>query len=700
MTHLSKREVTSSPPPPLAGRRTLVYAGIGFLLGVVLTVGGYLVDYHALYGGLPSSWSPGVWRGLHDITPVHYFADLFAFILAAAGGLAGWFQDRVVFYSTRLEELVEIRTRDLRRSEERYALAVEGSNDGIWDWDVVTNEVYYAPRWKQMIGCEDSDVVGRPETWLERVHPEDVERVREKIEAYFQASTSYFHVDYRMQHADGSYRWMLARGVAVRDPEGRPLRIAGSQTDIHDRLEIEDRLQHLVLHDPLTDLPNRTLLFDRMERILKLGSRRDTGVAVLHVGIDRFKKINESLGQLVGDRLLVEVGRRLATATNEFESSALSDAADHGPTGSVFRAGGDEFVLVLEEVRSLRDATRLADRILGAHAGPMTLEGREVLLSLSVGITMGPSNYRDASEILRDSQTAMHRAKAQGRARYEVFDREMLRTVEESLHLETELYQALETRQLRLWFQPIVVLGSRRVVGFEALVRWEHPQRGLISPGRFIPLAEETGLIVRLSQQLFADAFNQLKQWHDLLDQCDNFAINMNLSPKYLFHPELESDLGSLIQKTGVDPSRIHLEVTETPFVDRPKAVAEVLERLKRWGFRVALDDFGTEFSSLSVLHELPFDILKIDQRFVSQLGKDPDVRKIVATIVSLAQKLDLDAVAEGIETEEQLRELRSMRCKYGQGYLLGRPMNVEAAEELIRAGGKSRRLKIRAKAG
>ncbi len=680
-----RRSGASSPStsPPLLGRRTVLYAAGGLLLGAVLTVAGYLVDFYLVYGELPASLSIGVVRGLHDVTPVHYFADLFALILALVGGVAGWFQDRLRFYSSHLEDLVEARTRDLRKTEERYALAVQGSNDGIWDWDLVTDEVYYAPRWRQMVGCDD-EIRDRPEDWLDRIHADDVENVRQSIQAHLEGASSHVHVEYRIHRRDGSYCWMLARAVAVRDSEGRPTRLAGSQTDINVRRKNEDQLRYLAVHDRLTDLPNRALLLDRVGQILRRRDRRSMSTAVLHVGIDRFKKINESLGSHIGDQILVETGNRLSKTVADFEGATPSRGSRRGPTGSVFRVEGDEFASVLQGVRSVRDATRLANRILEGNAGPVEIDGHEVLTSLSIGITVGPRDYTGVNEILRDARTAMNRAKVRGRARYEVFDDEMLETVEETMHLETELFQALEKRQLRLSYQPIVSLGSNKVVGFEALTRWEHPERGYISPERFISLAEETGLIVPMTRWLFEEAFDRLKQWQERFKERPDLSININLSPKYLFHPDLESDLATLLRKASIDPSRIHLEITESSFIDRPRIVAELLCRLKKWGFLIALDDFGTGYSSLSILHELPFDILKIDRGFISKMIDDPNVRTIVGSIVSLARELGLEVVAEGIETAEQLEELRSAQCKYGQGSLLGQAMSVDAAEKLL----------------
>jgi diguanylate cyclase (GGDEF)-like protein/PAS domain S-box-containing protein len=662
--------------PSSFGKRTLLYAAIGLLLGGTLTLGGYLVDYYALYNELPSSLTPGVVRGLHAVTPVHYFADLFAIILALAGGLAGWFQDRVIFYTNRLEMLVDARTSDLRRSEERYALAAEGTHGGIWDWDLLTDKVYYARRWKSMLGLRDDEIGDRPTDWFDRVHPDDVERVRERVRTYVAGQSAVLQVDYRMRHADGSHRWMLARGVRIRDAEGRPTRMAGSQTDIHDRRQQEQQLRHLALHDALTDLPNRSLLVDRFERTVNRCHQQRAKVAILHVGIDRFRKINESLGHEGGDGVLVELAASLSEIVKRFDGAPL------------FRVEGDEFVIMLEQPRALSVATRLAERILVACQEPLSVDSREVLLGLSIGIAIGPSNKSvDGAQILREAQTAMHRVKDRGSARFEIFDREMLETVEESLHLETELYQALQSGQLRPWYQPIFSIRSRRLAGFEALARWEHPDRGVVSPGLFIPLAEETGMIVPISRSLFESAFLQAAEWRKRYGDRQSVSIKINLSPKYLFHPDLESDLTALLKDTGVDPRLVHLEVTESSFIDRPDEATVVLQRLKQRGFQLALDDFGTGFSSLSMLHQLPFDILKIDREFIANIARKPDVRKIVATIVGLGKKLDLEVVAEGIETQAQLRRLEELRCDYGQGYLLGRPTDARTAERLIEAG-------------
>ncbi|MGH9868542.1 MAG: putative bifunctional diguanylate cyclase/phosphodiesterase [Candidatus Polarisedimenticolia bacterium] len=662
--------------------RTALYAAAGFAFGASLTACGYLFDYHHLYGELPDWPSVGLLAGLHSITPVHYFADLFALILAVAAGVTGWLQDRVLFYSSRLEDLVQERTSELSRSEQRHTLALAGSNDGIWEWDLNEDRLYLSPRWKTMLGFAEEEIGDRPAEWLDRVHPEDSERVREGIREHLAQGASHLRLEYRMQHRDGTWRWMLARGACLRDSDGKPLRIAGSQADIHELRLNEEQLRHLALHDELTDLPNRAVLMDRLERQLHRAHRTRTRIAVLHVGADRFRRINESLGSTVGDRLLRELARLLVLQVSE--RGASDPGLESG--GTVYRFQGDEFVIVLEKMRSLRDAAGLAERILQTLGRPIQVDGHSVRFGASVGIAVGPHDSSDAASLLRDAHMAMNRAKQRGGSRVEVYDRNMHETAQAELHLETELFRALEDGQLQVWYQPVVSLRSERITGFEALVRWDHPIRGAVPPDEFIPLAEESGLIARMSRHTFRVAMMQLRRWQEMFEKRKDLAIKMNVSPRWLFDDHMESDLDHLLADTGADPSRIHLEITESCLIERPDDVAGSLHRLRARGFRIALDDFGTGYSSLSILHRLPFDLLKLDKSFISRLPRQPALETVAGSIIALARKLSMDVVAEGIETRAQLLKLRALRCGYGQGYLFGRPMRAQDAESLMRA--------------
>jgi diguanylate cyclase (GGDEF)-like protein/PAS domain S-box-containing protein len=549
----------------------------------------------------------------------------------------------------------------LRESERRYARAVAGANDGLWDWDLTTGKVYFSPRWKSLLGYEEDEIGESPEEWLTRVHPEDAERLRGKIASHLREAHGYLEDEHRVKHRDGTWRWMLGRGQAVWTADGRPSRMAGSLTDISVRKRAEEQLLHDAYHDALTGLPNRTLFLDRLEHAA--ARRRDkNGFAVLFLDLDRFKVINDSLGHGIGDQLLVGVARKLQAALR---------AGD-----TVARLGGDEFTILLEEVQDPGVAMRTADRILRELAVPMDLSGHQAATTASIGIALSTAGFHHAADLLRDADTAMYRAKALGKGRYELFDPAMHHRMVALLRLEEDLRAALERRELKVHYQPIVGIASGQIVRFEALMRWEHPLRGHIPPSEFIPLAEETGLIVPLGQWLLREAARQLQEWQERHPRQPPLAMSVNLSARELAEPALADSVAETIRQTGLDPSSLTLEITESRLESGEPAVAD-LNRLKALGVELAVDDFGTGYSALSRLTRLPVDALKIDRSFITGLG-EPQNREIVRMIVALTDVLGIDAVAEGVETAEQLESLRVLGCEYGQGYLFHRPASAE----------------------
>jgi len=677
---------------PWARSKTLLYAALGFAFGLGLTLTGYVVDYYALYKSLPGSLSLATIRGLHEVTPMHFFTDGFALILALVGGVAGRLQDRLLYHSSHLEEIVAARTEDLRRSQERYALAARGANDGLWDWDLVRDTVYFSPRWKQALGHHEREVGDGREEWMGRVHPEDRAGLEARIKSHLAGGPGHLVAEYRMRHADGSYRWMLARGLAVRDNFGKAYRFAGSQTDVDERKKIEEQLVHLALHDPLTDLPNRTLFFDRLVHAFGRARKRgkEESLAIIFLDVDEFKNINDSLGHIIGDRVLCFVAERIRRSLEEVTTGPARETGlpeEPLPTRldwTISRMGGDEFTILLEDIDSLNDATRLVRHLEGAFREPVKIETRELYVTLSTGIVLGPAGYERAEELLRDADTAMYRAKAHGRGQCAVFDEKMLARVQEQFRLETDLHSALTSGEFRVVYQPIVELASERLRGFEALLRWQHPEKGLIPPGKFIPLAEETGIIVPLGQWILHEACHQLRRWQELAPRWRNLMITVNLSLRQLYHAELEEEIWALVRQADLDPSLLHLEITENVLIEHPKQVTRALLRLRKRGFRVAIDDFGTGYSSLAALQSLPVDILKMDQIFVQQIGVSTKARQIVATIVSLGEALGHEVIAEGIETEDQLRELRTIRCRLGQGNFFSPPVPGDLVEPQV----------------
>lgn len=556
----------------------------------------------------------------------------------------------------------------LRESEERYALAVQGANDGIWDWNLKTGKVYYSCRWKAMLGYQDHEISPSINEWLERIHPEDVHWVKRDLTEHLDHLTSHFESEHRVLHRDGMYRWMLSRGLAVQDADGRTTRMAGSQTDVTAWKLAEEKLVHDALHDTLTGLPNRVLLMERLRHALQFSQRNNSLFAVLFIDLDRFKVINDSLGHMLGDQLLIAIAERLSQCLR--------------PSDTVARLGGDEFVILLEDVKDRKNVTSVAKRIHQELAVPFNLEGHEVFTAASIGIAFGTKNYIRPEELLRDADTAMYRAKEQGRGRYEIFNLGMHTHAVALLQLETDLRRALERQELLLHYQPIVSLRTQQIVGFETLLRWQHPKRGMVSPQEFIPIAEETGLIIPIGHWILQEACYQMQQWrHQFPDH--ELMITVNLSGKQ-FTPHLIEEVRQILQITELDARCLKLEITESILMENAEFAIVTLTQLQDLGIHLAIDDFGTGYSSLSYLHRFPIDTLKIDRSFISKIDSDGEQLAIVRTIITLAWNLGMDVIAEGVETPKQLAQLRALHCDYAQGYLFCKPVSPTEVSQLM----------------
>jgi len=565
----------------------------------------------------------------------------------------------------------------LRESQERYALALEGSHDGVWDVKIPTGEAFYSPRWLAIMGCAE-----RPRTleaWYERVHPDDAGRFRADLESYLRGETAHFESEHRIRHGRDGFRWVLARGFAVRDESGTAVRMAGSLTDI-----TEGKVA-----DPLTGLPNRVLFMDRLGRLVEHARRvPEFQFAVLFLDLDRFKTVNDSLGHEAGDQLLVQTARRIEhslRATDTVSRLAPADADRPRLSGTTLaRFGGDEFGVILGGIRHPSDARRVAERVIAALGQVFSVAGQEVFVGGSVGIALSASGYERADDMVRDADTALYRAKSGGRGRIEVFDAAMHEQVVARLQLETDLRRAIERGELVVHYQPIVSLDRGEVTGLEALVRWQHPTRGLVAPGEFISVAEETGLIVPLGYAVARGVCEQLARWTADRAGTDHLSVGINLSPRQLMLPDLPEKLHAIVREFGVDPSRIDLEITESCMMADPQGARETCNRLKAIGFRLSIDDFGTGYSSLSYLQHFPVDRLKIDRSFLAQAAAEGEADGIIRTIISLAAHLDLDVVAEGVETESQVDSLLAMQCGYGQGFYFSRPVEADPVDRLL----------------
>ena len=559
----------------------------------------------------------------------------------------------------------------LRESEERYALAARGANDGLWDWDLRTNQIYYSPRWKAMLGFAEHKLGTDPAEWFERVHPDDRERLEIHLQAHFRRLITHFQHEYRIRASDQSYRWMLCRGLAVWDEHGTTTRIVGSQTDITDRKRAEQRLLHDAFHDGLTGLPNRMLFLDRLKHAI-LRNRRSKGhaFAVMFLDLDRFKVINDSLGHSAGDTLLKEIARRLEHCMRPGDTAA--------------RLGGDEFAILLEDISSSEAALAISERIQQAIKTPLCLNDREMFITASIGITFYQPGYESAADLIRDADTAMYHAKMRGKACAVVFDPAMHAAAMEQLQVETALRWAVEREELQLHYQPIVALDTQRIEGFEALLRWQHPQRGLLFPRDFIAIAEETGLIVPIGWWVLREACRQLKRWQDEVPGADTLWMTVNLSARQLMQPDVVQIVLGILDEYQLVAQALKLEITETALVNSSQQVREALNELRAAGVKICIDDFGTGYSSLSYLQRLPVDVLKIDRSFIQTIDDTGDQGAIVGNIIALASVLGLEAVAEGTETASQVQRLRDLHCPYGQGWLFSKPLQATDAIGLL----------------
>ncbi|HYF01040.1 MAG TPA: EAL domain-containing protein, partial [Planctomycetota bacterium] len=530
--------------------------------------------------------------------------------------------------------------RERRAAEERYALAVEGAADGLWDWDLRTGELYLSPRWKALLGYADDELMSLVDAWWTLVHPDDLPRLKQEIEEHLKGLISPLECEYRMKDKRGNWRWVLSRGIAVRDGEGRPVRMAGSQTDITRRKEVEEALRRHAFYDALTGLANRAHFETQLARAIRLSRRRPAPFAVLFLDLDRFKVVNDSLGHAAGDRLLTAFARRLEELLRPGDVAA--------------RFGGDEFAILLEGLQDPAQATRVAERIIEGFRKPFRFDAQEYVAGASLGIAFGTGGRGESvASLLREADTAMYRAKEMGRGRFEVFNEDLHARSLHRLSTERDLRRALESRQLVLHYQPLVSLETGRVTGCEALVRWRHPQKGLILPSDFIPVAEDSGLIVPLGEWVLREALGQMRTWRRA--GLPPIEVSINLSVRQLARPDLaRSVLDALREFEVEDPSRIKLELTESVLLAPGDAAAHLIQDLAAQGIRFAVDDFGTGYSSLAYLRRFAFRTLKIDKSFVQGVATNPDDAAIAAAIISMARRLKLKVTAEGIETEPQ----------------------------------------------
>jgi diguanylate cyclase (GGDEF)-like protein/PAS domain S-box-containing protein len=536
--------------------------------------------------------------------------------------------------------------------------------------DEVSSAVYMSPQVERMLGYAPEEWLVDPSFFLKLLHPGDRERVLAENERTNRSGEP-FDMEYRLISRDGRTIWVRDEAVLVKDGD-RPLYWQGVMTDVTERKALEERLRHQALHDHLTGLPNRTLLMDRVSHALVRAERRETKVAVLFMDLDNFKYVNDSLGHEAGDRLLVEVAERLRDCLRAEDTVA--------------RLGGDEFAILLEDLEREQEASAVAGQVAQTLQPPILIDDREIFVTTSIGVAFGTCREDRPEVLLREADVAMYRAKAGGKDHHAVYQPEMGELSSQRLTLEGDLRRALEREELKVYYQPKVLVETGKIVALEALTRWEHPERGLLLPTDFVPLAEETRLIIPIGWWVLEEACRQVKEWQKLYPSDPPLAVNVNLSARQFYDPDLVRKVAGVLEETALDPSSLVLEITEGTAMEEAFSTTATLGALKGLGVKLAIDDFGTGYSSLSYLKRFPVDAIKIDRSIVEGLGRDRGDSAIVSATITLAHALGLEVIAEGVETDEEATELQALGCNFGQGYYWWTPQPAGETAALLEA--------------
>lgn len=627
--------------------------------------------------GWNAPWPGRIWLGLGGL------------LLVLLSGLAAWLWVRYparlraevrlateALERTRLqlERTVEQRTTELvvangalRESEARLAEAQEIAGLGNWERDVATGSVFWSDEIFAIFGLRRDQVEPSYEAFINAVHPDDRKRVQETVERALRQSDEYA-IDHRVLRPDGGVRVVHEQARVDRGSDGTPLRLVGTVLDITQRSEAERQLEYLAYHDPLTGLPNRVLLRDRVEHAVAKAKRRGDGMALLFIDLDRFKNVNDSLGHSAGDQLLIEVSRRLSRRIRDDDTLA--------------RLGGDEFTVVLEAVEDADQVRNVVHKIMQAFADTFVIKGRELFVTASIGISLYPDDGPDVDVLMSNADAAMYQAKGHGRNDFRFFSEQLSAQAHERLALEAGLRRAEERNELAVYYQPVVNAHEREVVALEALLRWNHPDHGTIGPDRFIPIAEDSGLIVPIGLWVLRSVCRQLHRWRE--QGYGPVRVFVNLSARQLMQGNIADDLQVLLSEYQLPAAAIGLEITESMFLAPTEHLDLTLGRFRELGIHVAVDDFGVGQSALVYLKRFPVDSLKIDRTFVRDVTTDPNDAAIIEAIVAMAHKLNLSVVAEGVETAEQEAAVQRFGCDLLQGYLYSRPMPAEAVTSVL----------------
>lgn len=590
-------------------------------------------------------------------------------------------EDELISLNQTLEARVEDRTRELsilngqlRQLSGKYTSLVEHIPAVTYEAKIgrAHDATFISPQIEQLTGFSAEEWLSDKGLWQKQIHSEDKSRVSAEYENC-QTFDKPFQVEYRLYHKDGGLIWVRDQAVFIRNEEGVPLYIQGVIMDITGSKQAEDQLVYSAFHDMLTNLPNRALFMDHLKTSVTRGHRTpDYHFSVLFIDLDNFKLVNDTLGHSAGDRLLILV------------ANAISSCLRSGDT--VARIGGDEFVILLDDIQSETDVLLIVDRIIFEVKRPFNIDGQDIFTSPSVGVVVNPAEYDNPQDILRDADVAMYRAKALGKSRYVIFDSSLQVNTVSMLELEGEMRQAVERAEFMLLYQPIVDLHSDRITGFEALLRWNHPERGLLTPVDFMSIAEDSGMIVPIGFWVIREACRQCVEWQNEYQSDPPLTMNVNLSSKQFLTPDLADGIVQILQGTGLRPDALGLEIMEDVFISLGKGVIPILTRLKSTGIRLQIDDFGKGYSTFTYLPQFPINTIKIGRNYINRMMCNGS-KDVIQAMIHLAKDLGMTAVAEGIETEEQLAHLRDINCPLGQGFYLARPLGKQKAAEVLHIG-------------
>ncbi len=563
------------------------------------------------------------------------------------------------------ERVLKQVSEDVVMREERYALAAKGSNDGLWDWDILSGKIFYSKRWNEMIGFEETELVEGKEIWLQRVHPEDCEKLLYHIEESLKSSLEKnYQCEYRLLHKNGNYFWVVSKWITLFDNAGHAIRMVGAQSDIEKNKKIEEQLVHDAMHDFLTKLPNRNLLNDRLQQVLLRFKRAvSEDFALVLFDLDNFKYINDSMGHPVGDKLLIHVGKSLASIVRN--------------TDTVSRLGGDEFAVIIQKPVDKHSFNMMVTRMASVLTSPIKIDEYLINPSVSMGIVWcnKTSPYTSSDEIFRDADIALYHAKKSGKSRFVFYDNELREEAQKKFRISNNLKSALNKNQFSVFYQPIVLTQDGQIAGFESLLRWNHPDLGFVPPDQFIPIAEESDMIVELGNFVIQKSCETLATLIEKYNPERNWYVCINVSAKQLENNDIIFEIERAIKDNFLSYQNLKVEVTESILLKNSDSELYILEELRKKGIQIAIDDFGTGYSSLSTLHHFPFSFLKIDRSFITNVVTQPKLKSMIKSIILMAKTLDMKVVVEGVEQLEQYSILKEMEADYIQGYYFSKPL-------------------------